>query len=320
MRMRILLIFIWALLHGCEQDTSPLPLVGTLERDRVALVAEAPERIVEILVGEGDVVAAGDLLMRLDSQRQNVEVRRATAERDAAAQRLAELVRGPRSQEIRAAQALLKGAQDNLAVQTREHRRIADLVERRLLADNDLDRAQNALETADAQVQSLSATLDALVVGTTAEELGQAQARLDAAEATLEARQIVVDRMDIHAPRDGRIESIPYKLGAQPRVGETVMTMLADQAPFARIYVPATLHARVHPGLDAEISVDGVAQIFAAEIRYVSAQAAFTPYYSLTERDRGRLSFLAEVTLLDEEAASLPSGVAVEVDFPTLRE
>jgi HlyD family secretion protein len=309
-----------ALLAACDRDDSPLPLVGTLERDRVALIAEASERILEISVREGDVVERGKVVMQLDAHRQEVEVRRADAERDAAEQRLAELVRGPRSEEIRAAQARLKGAQDNRAVRVREHRRIADLVERALLSERDLDRATNALETADAEVQSLSASLEALVVGTTAEELGQAQAQLDAAEAALEARRIQADRMTIRAPRAGRIESIPYKLGAQPRVGETVMTMLADQAPYARIYVPEILHARVHPGLEAEVRVDGVEGVFRAQVRYVSAEAAFTPYYALTERDRGRLSFLTEVTLLDDAAMTLPSGVSVEVDFPALRE
>jgi HlyD family secretion protein len=316
---RVLVLVCTATLIACERDDSPLPLVGTLERDRVALIAEASERIIEIPVREGDRVAAGTVVMRLDAHRQEVEVRRADAERNSAEQRLAELIRGPRAEDIRAAQARLKGAQDNRAVRVREHQRIADLVARDLLAENDLDRAINLLETADAEVQSLSASLEALVVGTTAEELGQAQAQLDAAEAALEARRIVVERLTIRAPRDGRIESIPYKLGAQPRAGETVMTMLAEQAPYARVYVPEILHARVHPGLDARVRVDGVNTEFRAQVRYVSAEAAFTPYYALTERDRGRLSFLAEVTLLDESAAALPSGVSVEVDFPSLR-
>ena len=320
MHMRMLTGLLALFLIGCERADSPLPIVGTLERDRVALVAEASERILEIAVSEGDFVSRGEVVVRLDSERQEVDVMRARAERDAASQRLAELVRGPRSEDIRAAQAQLKGAQDNHAVQSREYRRIADLVDQKLLAENDLDRAQNALETADASVQALTATLDALVVGTTAEELAQAQAQLDAAEATLESRRIMAERMHIRAPRDGRIEAIPYKLGAQPRVGDTVMTMLADQAPYARIYIPEILHARVKPGLDAIVIVDGISEQFRAQVRYVSAEAAFTPYYSLTERDRGRLSFLAEVTLLGEQAASLPSGVTVEVDFPSLRE
>ena len=38
-----------AALLGCESNDSPLPAVGTLERDRIALVAEANEPIVEII-------------------------------------------------------------------------------------------------------------------------------------------------------------------------------------------------------------------------------------------------------------------------------
>jgi HlyD family secretion protein len=320
MGIRSFVIALTVMLHGCAQDGSPLPLVGTLERDRIALIAEASEQIIEIRVAEGDVIDRGDVVMQLDSSRQDVEVRRARAQRDVAAQRLAELVRGPRAEEIRAAQARLTGAQDNLAVQTREYRRVADLVDRQLLAQSELDRAQNALETADAEVESLSASLEALIVGTTAEELGQAQAQLDAAEAALQAREILADRMTIHAPRDGRVEAIPYKLGAQPRVGDTVLSMLADAAPYARVYVPAALHARLRAGMRAQVRVDGIDAPFAAQVRYVAAEAAFTPYYALTERDRGRLSFLAEVTLLDDAARALPSGVAVDVDFPELRQ
>jgi HlyD family secretion protein len=49
-------------------------------------------------------------------------------------------------------------------------------------------------------------------------------------------------------------------------------------------------------------------------VRWVSADASFTPYFALTEHDRSKLSYLAEVDL--PEASSLPSGVPLEVDFP----
>ena len=322
MPMRTVVVTVAAMMFtACDgQGGNPLPLVGTLERDRIALVAEAAEPIVEVGVTEGDTVDAAQVLMRLDDARAAAELRRLAAERDAAAQRLAELVRGPRAESIREAQARLTGAQDNLAVQSREYRRVEDLVERGMMAEFALDRARNDLETATAEVDSLRAALDALIVGTTPEELGQAQARLDAAEAALDAQRIRLDRLTIRAPRPGRIESLPLKLGAHPRVGDTVVNMLADQAPYARVYVPETLLTRVQPGTQAEVVVDGRLERFAARVRYVASDAAFTPYYALTERDRGRLSFLAEITLLDPAAEALPSGVGVEVDFPGLRE
>ena len=42
--------------------------------------------------------------------------------------------------------------------------------------------------------------------------------------------------------------------------------------------------------------------------------AAFTPYFALTERDRGRLSYLAKIDIT-ENRERLPDGVPVEVEF-----
>jgi HlyD family secretion protein len=50
-------------------------------------------------------------------------------------------------------------------------------------------------------------------------------------------------------------------------------------------------------------------------VRYISAQAAFTPYFALTQKDRSHLSYLAEITLAGPAAADLPAGIPVEVTF-----
>jgi hypothetical protein len=83
--------------------------------------------------------------------------------------------------------------------------------------------------------------------------------------------------------------------------------------------VPQAVRARMRVGIPAEVRVDGVEQVFRGEVRYVAAEAAFTPYFALTERDRSRLSYVAEVVLTGPEARELPSGLPVEVDFPAWR-
>jgi HlyD family secretion protein len=306
-------------LVACTRESTPLPLVGTLERDRIEIVAEANERIAELLVIEGDRVEADQVLARLDDSLVRVEIKRAAAARDMAAARLAELVRGPREEQIREGRARLEGAQNNRAIADREFARVRELVDRQLASDLELDTARNRLESATAEVEALRASLDALLDGTTIEELDQAKAQLAQAEAALEAAQVVASRYEIVAPRAGVIDALPYKLGARPPARATMIVMLADQAPFARIYVPETIKARVGPGLAATVRVDGMPQLFDAVVRYVASEAAFTPYFALTERDRGRLSFVAEVTLTDGDARGLPVGTPVEVDFPSLR-
>ena len=316
--MRLAALILVAALVGCAPESGPLPLVGTLERDRIELVAEADEPIVEIAVLEGDRVASGQVLLQLDPALQDTRVAQARANRDRAEQRLAELIRGPRSERIMEARARLDGARENLAAQRREHDRIEALVERQLASPAVLDRVYAQRELAVSEYEQAQAALAELLEGTTAEELGQAQAAVDEAEALLQAASIARQRLTVTSSRDGIVESLPYELGERPAKGATVAVLLADSAPYARAYVPEPLRAQVVPGLAAEIRVDGIETVFAARVRFVAADAAFTPYYALTQRDRARLAFVAEI-VLDEPAAALPTGVPVEVDFPELR-
>ncbi len=317
---RLFTLLLMASVVACESNDSPLPLVGTLERDRLEVVAEANERIIEVLVTEGDRVEAGQVLMRLEPELYRAQIEEAQALRSRAEQRLAELVRGPREEEIREAQARLTGARENRTVQRREFIRIEGLVEKALASPSDLDQAYNSLEAAKASVDEYAAVLDRLLDGTTREELAQAQADLDREEASLQRLELIAARLQIRAPRAGIIDSVPYRLGERPAIGTPVIVMLAgDMAPFARIYIPEPLRARIRPGVAADIRIDGIETLFHGRVRYIANDATFTPYYSLTQRDRSRLAFLSEVTLTDETAADLPNGVPVEVDFPSLR-
>jgi HlyD family secretion protein len=81
------------------------------------------------------------------------------------------------------------------------------------------------------------------------------------------------------------------------------------------VYVPESLRSQYQAGVTVQVHADGVAQLLAGQVRYISAQAAFTPYYALTQQDRGRLSYLAEISLPD--ADEIPAGLPVQVDLPS---
>jgi len=122
-------------------------------------------------------------------------------------------------------------------------------------------------------------------------------------------------RLDVTAPRDGIVDALPYKLGDRPPRGAPLVVLLADGAPYARVFIPEPLRAGVQPGTAAVVRMDGSGREWQGRVRYVSTDAAFTPYYALNERDRSRLSFLAEVDLVEADATSLPSGMPVEVEL-----
>src|SRR3546814_15458009 len=79
----------------------------------------------------------------------------------------------------------------------------------------------------------------------------------------------MLQKLDLVAPRAGRIDSIPYKLGDQAPVGAPLVVMLVGDAPHARVYVPEPLRAGVAVGQRARVCVgaDDGEQVFEGTVR-----------------------------------------------------
>ena len=316
MHLRMLaLLAIAAVGLACRDPAQQLTAVGTLERERLELIAEAPEPIAEILVHEGDRVTSGQVVLRLDDAQFKAQIAQATGARDRVQARLAELVRGTRPERIAEARAALAGADGALVTARRELERARSLRQRGVDTQSRLDLAQAQYDGALGQRDAARAVLDALEAGATTEERDQARAAVAEADAALAAIQIRAQRLLVRAPRDGQIDALPFKLGERPPTGGVVAVMLAAGAPYARVFVPEPVRVRIKPGVAATAHVDGLDRRLAARVRTVSHEAAFTPYFALTERDRSRLSYVAEVDLTDPEARELPTGIPVQVTF-----
>lgn len=302
-----------ALLAACSNGNDAQEMHGTLERDRLELVAESHERIVDVPVREGERVATGTLLLRQEAGTMQPRLEQARAALAEAERALADAVQGPRQREIDEARAALRGAESALATELREFDRVASLVERRLLSASSLDQARARRDAARASRDEAYARLALLEEGTRPEQVGQAEAAAVRARAAVAELETTAARYEIRAPREGWIEALPYKLGERPPAGAPVVVMLAEGTPYARIHVPEPLRAEMSAGRRVAVTIDGVAGALGGTVRYVSAEASFTPYYALTQKDRTRLSYLAEIALEDPRAASLPVGVPVQV-------
>jgi HlyD family secretion protein len=309
-------VIVWCLaLAACGTDPADLPALGTLERDRIELVAEADEPIVAVLVREGDEVVAGQVLLQLEDTLLAAQSARAAGARDELRARLAEAERGPRSERIRETRARLAGAESAVKNAQAEYERARMLEQRTFESAAKSDLLRSRRDAARARRDEISATLAALEHGATSEELDQARGALAAAEALVAENEIRRTRLSVRAPRPGRVDALPFELGERPPAGAVVVILLAAEKPFARVYVPEAVRARISSGSRARVRVAGLEGELEGTVRRLSHEAAFTPYYALTQYDRGRLSYLAEVEIDGKAAADLPTGVPVEVRF-----
>lgn len=295
----------------------PRVVHGTLERDRLELVAESNERIVETPVHEGDQVAAGAIILRQEAGTMQPRLDQARAAVRESERRLAELQNGPRQREIDEARAALAGAESTLVTETREYDRARALVGQKLVSESSLDQARARRDSARSTRDQAQAGLKLLLEGTRPEQIEQAQAAVAVSRAALDELETSASRYVVRTPRAGLVEALPYKVGERPPAGAPVAVVLAAGVPYARVYVPESLMAAYKAGTEVRLTVDGVDGVLDGRVRYISHDASFTPYYSLTQKDRTRLSYLAEITVYDPRAATLPAGVPVQV---TLRD
>lgn len=313
MRLQALLLSLsTALLGSC--DELPAVAVGQLESDRVELVAEVNEPITGIEVMEGDLLPAAAVLItqsmsRVDSR---IDQARAAVQRQTA--RLAELVNGPRQEVISAMRARLREAAVEKNFLAREFERLTGLLARNLTSLESVDTAQMRLDSAVARLASTSAQLQELEAGSRAEAIAQARASLAEVESQLDGLMIDRKRHSISAPVPGIVDSLPFEVGERPRPGEVVAVLLTGSQPYARIFIPEPQRLTVRIGAELPVHVDGLEQTLTGTVRRISSEAAFTPYFALTERDRSRLSFVAELTL-QETGTRLPEGLPVQVYF-----
>lgn len=296
-----------ALLSACDDRPEPLP--GTLEWDRVDILAEASEPVTEMAVREGQQVEQGQLLLRLDPRRTQAKLDEARATLQQQQARLTELRHGARIETVDAARAELAQAQSDRDTTRTALKRARALRERGALAKAGLDNARNAFDTAEARVDAQRARLTELLHGTRPEQLEQAQAAVASAEARVAGLTVSRQRLDVRAPAPGRVDALPHRLGDQPAAGTPLVTLLAGDAPYALVFIPEPRRTSVNPGDHYRVQVDGIDEPFQAVVRSVRSEPAFTPYYALTGDDANRLSYQAELVLQGEAAQQLPAGL-----------
>ena len=307
---KLLISFTLSLLCAC-QPQEPLSAYGTLERERVLLTAPSTELLIQINASEGSVIKTGQPLLQLDPTLQQLKTAKAAAEVKRAEAALALLNHGNRAEQIDAAAARLQQTKVQLAERQRQLSRAKQLRQQGLSAQADLDAAEFALQLASAQQADLQQQLLELQAGSRPELIAQARFSLESAEQSLFAEQKLLADLKLLASRDGVLEDLPYHQGERVPQGAVVAVIAANNAPYARIYLPQTALHQIKTGQQVHIHIDGLAETVPGTVRKIATEASFTPYFALHQAERARLMYVTEISL--PATLSLPTGLPVQL-------
>jgi HlyD family secretion protein len=274
-----------------------------------------PGRVEVRLVDEGELIAAGTLVARLESTELACEVDVRTAETEAAAAALAELEAGSRPEEIAQGEAALDLAQaeaDRLRV---EFSRQAELYRKNFVSRREYDVTETAYRVAQARVRDARERLTLLRKGPRSEKIAQARARLEQAQQMLALAETRLGYATLLAPLSGVVLSKNVEPGEYVAPGSPVVTVGDLDRPWLRAYIDETDLGRVKLGQEVKVTTDTYpGKHYAGRVSFIASQAEFTPRNVQTEKERVKLVYRIKVDMPNVNMELKP-GMPADADI-----
>jgi HlyD family secretion protein len=309
------------------EPSNTIRVSGHVEATEVRVASDVGGRLIELRVMEGDRVAAGDLIGRLDATDTELQIARGRADRAAAEAQLRALEVGARPEEIRQARAEVEAAEGETAAATAELKaaeidleRFEALLRANAGAEKERDDARARVEVARARVRSASQRVQAarevlarLRAGTRREDLDAARARVQAADAQIALLEKSRTDAVIKATAAGVVTQKLADTGEQlaPLMPVVVVTDL-DNA-WANLFVPEPMIPRITLGQTATVLTDA-GDAIQGKVSYISPQAEFTPRNVQTADERSKLVYRIKVNV-DNRAGILKVGMPVDAEL-----
>lgn len=269
---------------------------GRIEATEVAVATKQAGRVLDILVGEGDFVTAGQPVARM-------QIDSLQAQRDEAMARLQQAQLAVSSAQVQVAQRE-SDYQSALAVVAQRDSDL-DTAKRRLPRSEQLARdgffSTQLLDDDRAKVRSLQAALTAAQSQAKAAQagIGAARTQVTSAEANVRALQATLARIDVEladselkAPRDGRVQFRVVQPGEVVGAGARVLQLADLTDVYMTFFLPETVAGRVALGSEVRIVLDAAPNfVIPASVSFVASTAQFTPKTVETASERQKLMF-----------------------------
>ncbi|MFP4199796.1 MAG: efflux RND transporter periplasmic adaptor subunit [Clostridia bacterium] len=158
-------------------------------RDRVDIAAEVTGKVEEVLVSEGDVLEEDDLLIEIDSEQLDIQLRQARSELDSAL-------------------ANLEDASEAYEIAKREVKRLEPLYERGAISEQKWDSARDDLERARRAAEHSAPTA------------------VEGARAAVDGAQKRLDDASVRAPIAGEVAALSVSRGDQVGTGTHLLSVV----------------------------------------------------------------------------------------------
>ena len=311
---------------------------GRIEGDHVTVASKFPGRIQQLLVREGAIVTAGQVLIQLDDSQARARVDQARhaveaheAQVEAAHTTLAVLnLDVPLAIERAEAQvAKAKDTVDKALSVEKEARsdaqRFRELAAKDEASIQQRDQAAMRWEVAQKDIASSRSALTQAVKELAQAELGWKRIRAtesdvnalerqrDQAYAVLDEAESVLKDLMVTAPTSGTVTTRMVDVGEVVAAGAPLLELVDLDRLYLKVYVPEVQIGKLRLDLAARIYTDAFPdQPFDATVRYIASKAEFTPKEVQTPDERVKLIYAVKLYLAANPDHRLTPGLPAD--------
>ena len=241
---------------------------GHIEGTEIRVASEITGRVIDSRLVEGNTVAPGDLLVRIDDTDLRIQLTQSRAEKADLEQ-----LRSHLETEMGPLRHHLSTAQTDLA-------RYRSLRESGVASPQRLGQAANTFEEAQRQVTALEG------------QISSTDALLDAIRQRVDLAQSQIAKTEIKAPIGGVILVKAIEQGEFATPGKPVAVLVDLQKLQLKVFVPEADIGKIKLGDPARVKTSAFAnRFYDARVSRVDQQAQFTPRDIHMPEDRTRMVF-----------------------------
>lgn len=236
---------------------------GQVETTDYRVSSKVPGRVLEIRVGEGDMVRKGDTLVILEAPDVSAKLDQASALYEAA-QALDEKARnGAQKEQIAGAFEMWQKAKAGLDVAEKSYKRVANLFEKGVVSAQKHDEAKAQYEAMVATEKAAKSQYDMAKNGVRYEDRKAAYAKVKQAEGAVSEVSSYINETVLTAMADGEVTEIFPELGELVGSGAPIMNV----AMTGKVSLSFNVREDFLPGITVGVEKDAYIPAFDKTIR-----------------------------------------------------
>jgi len=306
-------------LPSCGKKTSQasvLEVSGVIEAIKIEVRSQSQGIVDEVLAREGQKVAGGDVLCRINVDKLRIQMDQANAGIAAAEARVSLARRGTKKELIAVAKSQVDLAVEQLTTAEHDQQRMAKLLSEEAISASQKEKADLALTAAQERLKSARENYQMALRGLEKEEIAVAEADLKNLQAQRRLLEKSISDAEVRSPGPGTVEVRHVEPGELVGPGAALFSLIDLGRTYVKAYIPEDALGKIKLGGRIEVFSDSFpGRTFAGTIGLISDEAEFAPKNVQTKEERLKLVYMIKSDLPNADGALKP-GMPVDVRIP----